>query len=157
MKEKTVNNFLKSNIKEENLVFLKIESVPRICCCCHCLCELWLKVNEKIYPQGPIEHESSAILTFKNEQIILEQHESGPELLTFIDSAAYIWKFVKFIISLSIDSFKKKDATRIKITKRIITTKQKVVGEFIFEIDSSKSSKEIATVINKISPNINSL
>ena len=112
--------------------------------------DFWETINNEIYPQGPIEHEGSAVLNIQNEQIVLEQHESGPELIAFLNSVTAICNFIKLLFSLSIDAFTKKGATKIKITKKIITTKQKLVNEAVFEIESSKSPEEIIKAVNKI-------
>ncbi len=150
MKEQTIKNFIEKNYKVENLVFLKIEPVPRRCCCSHCLPELWKNVNNEILPQGPIGHEASEILELNNEPTVLEQHESGPELLAFLTSITTIAKFIKFLLSLSIDSFRKRGAVKVKITRRLITTRQKIVSESTKEIELSGSTKEIINKLKEI-------
>jgi hypothetical protein len=150
MKEQTIKTFVENNRKDSNLVFLKIEPVPCSCCCSHCLTELWINVNDEIYPQGQIGHEDSKILVLNNEQVILEQHESGPELLAFLTSITAIGNFINFLFSLSIDSFRKKGAVKVKITKRVITTKQKIVSESIKEVELSNSTKEIIDELKEI-------
>jgi len=157
MKEQTVKTFVEKNYKRESLVFLKIEPVPNRCCCSHCLPELWKNINNEILPQGPIGHEASEILVLNNEPIILEQHESGPELLAFLTSITTIAKFIKFLFSLSIDSLRKRGAIKVKITRRLITTKRKVVSESIKEIEVSKSTKEIIDELKEIIKITNSL
>ena len=150
MKEQTIKTFMEKNKRDDNFIFLKIEPVPYSCCCSHCLPELWENINKEISPQGPIGHEASEIFIINDESIILEQHESGPELMVFINSLIHLYNFIKFLYSLSIDSFKKKGAIKIKITKRVITTKQKVVSESIKEVELSKSSEEIINKLKEI-------
>jgi len=157
MKEQTIKTFIEKNNKRENLVFLKVEPVPRRCCCSHCLPELWKNVNNEILPQGPIGHEASEILVVSDEPIILEQHETGPELLAFLTSITTIVKFIKFLFSLSIDSFRKRGAIKVKITRRLITTKQKIVSESTKEIELSNSTKEIIDKLKEIIKITNSL
>ena len=147
MKEQTIKTFVENNRKDSNLVFLKIEPVPRSCCRSHCLPELWGNINSEISPQGPIRHEASEILVLKDEPIVLEQHESGPELLVFIDALTTLYNFVKFLFSLSIDSCRKWGAVQVQIATRAITTEQKIVSESIKQIELSNSKKE---VINKL-------
>jgi len=146
----SIEDFVKDNPGKSNLVVFKIEPVPMFCCCSGCVRELWTTINGEIHPQGPIEHEGSAMLNIQNEQILLEQHESGPELIAFLNSVTAICNFIKLLFSLSIDAFTKKGATKIKIIKRTITTEQKLVNEAVFEIESSKSPEEISKAINKI-------
>jgi hypothetical protein len=148
--EKNIEELVKNSPRKDNLVVFKVEPVPRFCCCSHCVRDFWETINNEIYPQGPIEHEGSAVLNIQNEQIVLEQHESGPELIAFLNSVTAICNFIKLLFSLSIDAFTKKGATKIKITKKIITTKQKLVNEAVFEIESSKSPEEIIKAVNKI-------
>ncbi|PKL49679.1 MAG: hypothetical protein CVV39_02600 [Planctomycetes bacterium HGW-Planctomycetes-1] len=96
-----------------------------------------MSVNKKISPQGPIEHEGSAIINFQNEKIILEQHESGPELIAFLISlsANFVHDFAKWLFLNSVSAFQKKGATKIKLTRKIITTKRKTVDESTLEVD----------------------
>jgi len=148
--EKNTEELVKNSPRKDNLVVFKVEPVPKFCCCSHCVRDFWTTINDEIYPQGPIEHEGSAMLNIQNEQIVLEQHESGPKLIAFLNSVTTICNFIKLLFSLSIDAFTKKGATKIKITKRIITTKQKLVNEAVFEIESSKSPEEISKAVNKI-------
>jgi hypothetical protein len=150
MKEQTIKTFVKNNRKDNNLVFLKIEPIPSSCCCSHCLTELWINVNDEICPQGPIGHEDSKILVLNNEQVILEQHESGPELLAFLTSITAIGNFINFLFSLSVDSFRKRGAVKVKITTGVITTKQKIVSESIKEIELSNSKKEVIDKLKEI-------
>ena len=150
MKEQTIKTFMENNRKSSNLVFLKIEPIPRSCCCSHCLPELWRNINSEISPQGPIGHEASEILVLNDEPIILEQHESGPELLVFINALTTLYNFIKFLFSLSIDSFKKRGAVKVKITKRVVTTKQKIINESIKEIILSDSKKEVVDNLKEI-------
>jgi hypothetical protein len=53
---------------------------------------------------------------------------------------------------LSINAFKKKRATKIKIVKRVITTERKLVDESIIEIDlnQAQDEKELDKTLNKI-------
>ena len=151
MKAETITTFVENNSKDGNIVMLKIEPVTRFCCCSHCVPEFWTEINNEIHPQKPIEHEGVAVLTLNNEKFILEQHESGPELLAFLEAVNTIYNFIKLLLSLATDSFAKKGATKIKFTKRIMTTKQKLVAEEIFEIELSDISKnEVDEIISKI-------
>ncbi|MCX5632867.1 MAG: hypothetical protein NTW93_04225 [Phycisphaerae bacterium] len=146
-----IDEFIKNNSQKGDLVSFKIKPVSINCCCSGCLPEFWNKINNEISPQGPIEHEGSAILNIQNEQIILEQHESGPEIITFLNSITAVCNFIKLLFSMSIDAFTKKGATKIKFIKRTITTKQKLVDESILEIDLNqiKNGKELDKTLNK--------
>jgi hypothetical protein len=148
----SIKEFVKNNPQKSNLVVLKVEPAPTFCCCSGCVSELWTTINEEIYPQGPIEHEGSAILNIQNEQIILEQHESGPEIIAFLNSIINIFNFIKWLFSLSINAFKKKGATRIRIVKRIITTEHELVDESILEIDlkQGQDEKELDKTLSKL-------
>jgi hypothetical protein len=149
-----MTKFVQDNPKNSNIMSLKISpyletGYNSFCCCSGCLPEFWRAVNDKIRPQGPIEHEGSAILNIQNEQIILEQHESGPEFSAFLISlaATSVYDFAKWLLLSSINAFKKKGATKIKITKKITTTKQKIIDESTFEIDID--TKELGKIIEK--------
>ena len=146
-----IEEFVKNNPQKGNLVQFKIEPIPSRCCCSDCVSGLWDKVNDGISPQGPIEHEGFAILNIENEQVILEQHESGPEIIAFLNSVTAVCNFIKLLFSLSIDAFTKKGAAKIKIIKRTITTKQKLVDESILEIDLNqiKNGKGLDKTLNK--------
>jgi hypothetical protein len=151
MKAETITTFVENNSKEGNVVILKVEPVPRFCCCSHCVPEFWTEINNEIHSQKPIEHEGVAILTLNNEKFLLEQHESGPELLAFLEAVNTIYNFAKLLLPLSIDSFARKGAAKIKVTKRIMTTRQKLVAEEIFEIEiSDKSKNTLDKIISKI-------
>jgi hypothetical protein len=150
----SIKKFVKNNPQKGNLVFLKIKPIPvPFSCCSHSVPELWEAVNDKISPQGPIEHEGAVILNIENEQVILEQHESGPLIKTFLISlaTAAVYDLVKWLLLHSVDAFSKKGATKTKIIKKITTTKQKVVDEAILEIDlnQAKNGKELDKTLNK--------
>ena len=148
----SIEEFVKDNPQKGNLAVFKVEPVPMFCCCSGCVSDLWTTINDEIRPQGPIEHEGSAILNIQNEQIILEQHESGPEIIAFLNSVISIFNFIKWLFSLSINAFKKKGATKIKIVKRIITTERKLVDESIIEIDlnQTQDKRELDKTLNKL-------
>ena len=151
MKTERIRTFIENYSEDGDLVILKIEPVPRCCCCSGCLPSLWVKINEEIYPQGPIRHEDYAILKFQDKQIVLEQHESGPELLAFLESINTMSEFIKTLLSVAINSFVRKKTAKVKITKRTITSKQKLVDELILEIDTEQyRPKELGNVIRKI-------
>ena len=151
-----IGKFIKDNPQESNIISFKISPILKsgysFCCCSNCLWEFWREVNDKITPQWPIGHEGSAILNIQNEQVVLEQHESGPELIVFLISlsTASVYDFTKWLFLSSISAFKRKGATKIKITKKITTTKQKVVNESTFEIDFDrvKNAKEMDKIID---------
>jgi len=145
-----IENFAKKYDQKGEIIQFKIEPVGISCCCSHHLPEFWESVNDKISPQGPIEHEGGAIVNFKTEHIILEQHESGPEIIAFVSSLITIIGFVRWLFLSAIDSFKKKGITKLKIIKRTITSKRKVVNETILEIDLNyEDSNELEKKINK--------
>ena len=68
----------------EEVISLKIEPEQRMCCCSHCWPLVWKEVNDIIQPQGPISHEGRVVVEVDNEKYILEQHESGPEILLIL-------------------------------------------------------------------------
>jgi len=116
--KKSINiaDFVKNNPQKGNLVQFKIEPVPNSCCCSHHLPEFWEAVNDKISPQGPIEHEGAAILNIENEQVILEQHEGGPEIKAFLISlaAAAVYDLVKWLLLRSINAVQKNNNYKTK-------------------------------------------
>ena len=151
-----IETFVKNNPRDGDIISFKISPILgtgySFCCCSNCLQEFWREVNDKISPQEPIGHEGSAILNIQNEQVILEQYESGPEIKAFLISlaAASVFNFTKWLLLSSISAFKKKGATKVKITKKITTTKQKIVNESMFEIDFNnvKNAKELDKMID---------
>jgi hypothetical protein len=144
-----IDNFVKTYKQKGDIIQIKIEPFGISCCCSHCLPEFWKAINTKISPQGPIEHEGGAIVNLETEHIILEQHESGPEIVAFVSSLITIFDFVKWLFLSAMDSFKKKGITKVKIIKRTITTERKIVNETILEIDVN-NSETLDKQLNKL-------
>ena len=156
MTKNNLENFIKTVISNGNIIVLKIEPVPKCCCCSHCLPELWTEINADIRPQMPIGHEGSTILKFDGEQILLEQHESGP-LLAFLKRAEKIkvvYNFVERLFLLCANSFMDKGVSKIKISRKTITTKQKVIDEHMVEIKIDRlKNDDVNKILDKILSN----
>ena len=89
-----------NNIQE--VISLRIEPEPLHCCCSHCWPLVWEKVNALIYPQGPVQHEGRAVIKVNNEDYVLEQHESGPEILLLITASLNLITAVMNMIAVSL-------------------------------------------------------
>jgi len=156
MKVNNIENFVKTVAGKGNVIVLKIEPVPRCCCCSHCLPELWAKINVDIEPQVQIGHEGSAVLKFGEEQILLEQHESGPLLafLKYAEKIKVVYTFVERLFLLCTNSFRDKGVSKIRISRKTITTKQKVIDERMVEIEIDRFKKDdIGEILDKILSN----
>ena len=96
--------------------------------------------NQTIAPCGPIKHEGDALIKKDGNTFILEQHESGPEIVIYLALATASATLIKSVIDLITAIIKglsgehKKQPPRIKISKRQII-KGKVEEETLLEID----------------------
>lgn len=130
----------------QDIVSLRMEPEPEtMCCCSKCWPLVWQKVNDLIQPQGPVEHEGRAIVTFGNERCVLEQHESGPEIMLLVTASINLLSAVINLIVAVCSSLRKerKCPAKIKIVKRRFLRKR--VGEdLIIEInlDDSKLTND---------------
>ena len=130
---------LKTPKEYEKYISIKL-SPPSGCCCSDCWPTAWQRINSAIAPCGPIKHEGDALIKVSGDRFVLEQHESGPEIIIYLALATASATLVKSIIDLittvikSLSSGDRKQPPRIKISKRIII-KGKIQEEKLIEVD----------------------
>lgn len=123
----------------EKYISIKL-SPPSGCCCSNCWPETWQMVNKTIMPYGPIKHEGDALIGKDGNAFVLEQHESGPEILIYLAAATPSLPLVKSVIELittiikSLTNEHRKQPPRIKVSKRQLI-KGKIEEEYLVEID----------------------
>ena len=116
---------LKTPKEYEKYISIKL-SPPSGCCCSHCWPETWQIINQTIAPCGPIKHEGDALIKKDGNTFILEQHESGPEIVIYLALATASATLIKSVIDLITAIIKglsgehRKQPPRIKISKRQI-------------------------------------
>lgn len=134
----------------EDYIIIKIRPIPRGCCCFHCWPLTWSKINEHIAPFGQIIDEGDVVIGKDKERVVLECHESGPEIILYGIASGVISGLIVELIKIFLDNVKnedKKQAGIIKIT-RIRQIKGYVKEEDIIEINSSVLSKDIIKRLN---------
>jgi hypothetical protein len=130
---------LNTPLDYEKYISIKL-SPPSGCCCSNCWPETWKIVNQFIYPCGPIKHEGDAVIKKDGNIFVLEQHESGPEILVFLALATASATLAKSVIDLittiikGLSSEHRKQPQRIKIVKRRLI-KGNIEEEKLIEID----------------------
>ncbi|MFH1440449.1 MAG: hypothetical protein ABIH18_00170 [Candidatus Omnitrophota bacterium] len=138
----------------ENFLSIKLSPLDIGCCCSDCLPETWRITNEFIAPCGPIKHEGDVLIEKDGNKFVLEQHESGPEVLLSLALATAKVTLVKSIIDLLITIIKglskenRKKPSRIKIVSRRLNKKE----EELIEIDipiSKNTEKQLEEKIKK--------
>ncbi len=153
---------LKTPADYEKYISIKL-SPPSGCCCSDCWPETWQKVNKAIVPCAPIKHEGDALIGKGGNIFVLEQHESGPEIVLYLALATASVTLAKSVIDLittivkGVSNEQRKHPTQIKISKKQIV-KGKIEEENLIEIDIPISKdmekqlrKRIKQAINKIS------
>jgi hypothetical protein len=133
---------------------------PSGCCCSDCWPETWQTVNQSIYPCGPITHEGDALIEKDGNIFVLEQHESGPEILVYLALATASATLAKSVIDLITTIIKglstehRKQPPRIKIVKRRLI-KGNIEEEKLIEIDIPVSNKIEKQLEEKIKQALN--
>jgi len=138
----------------ENHISLKIECES--CCCSHCWPEVWRKVNESIHPQGPIVHEGRVeVKVGIGESFILEQHESGPEIIALTTASIALVTAIVSLISTMLHNLprERKCPDRIKFVKRKTVGKE-LSEEVMIEINAKDLGSDIK---NKFEQDINKI
>jgi len=73
-------SLLDADPSDEYLI-VKLLPEPLACCCSGCWPRTWHMVNDAIVPASPIPHEGDSLLSLAGHPVILESHESGPEIV----------------------------------------------------------------------------
>ena len=124
----------------EKYISIKLSPLHIGCCCSGCLHETWRIINEFIAPCGPVQHEGDALIEKGRNKFVLEQHESGPEIIVFLALATASLTLAKFIVDLisviikGLSNEHKKRPSRINISKKQLI-KGKVQEENLIESD----------------------
>ena len=136
---------------------IKIKPNKGGCCCFHCWPKTWASVNEYIAPFGPLRDEGDVLIENNNGKLVLECHESGPEIILYIGlgtaSILLIKSVVELIVALlkALEKEKRESCGHLKISKRRII-KGKTNEELIMEISfplSEMATKELNDKIEK--------
>ncbi len=150
---------LKTTSDYEKYISIKL-SPSSGCCCSDCWPETWQIVNQTIAPCGPIEHEGDALIKRDGNIFVLEQHESGPEILVYLALATASATLAKSVIDLitiiikGLSNEHRKQPAQIKIIKRCII-KGKAEEENLIEIDIPISKNTEKQLEEKIKQAIN--
>lgn len=145
----------------EKYISIKLFPLGIYCCCSDCLPETWSIVNEFIAPCGPVKHEGDALVKRDENKFVLEQHESGPEIIVYLAVATASLTLIKSIIDLisiivkGLSNERKKRPTRIKILKRQLI-KGEIEEENLIEIDIPISKDMQKRLEEKIKQSIKS-
>ena len=137
-------------------IILKITPDGGGCCCTNCWPETWRAVNRHIAPAGPIEHEGDVLLGDGNSLFVLEDHESGPEIVLYLGVATASILMAKAGLELIMTILKnviheRKHHPRIKLIKRFVT-KDAIEEEITMELDlplSDETAKKLESQIHK--------
>ncbi len=132
------------------VVSIRIEPDFKACCCCsHCWPLVWQQINEHIHPQGPVEHEGRLLLRIGDERLVLESHESGPEIIMLVAASINLVTAVINLVTVICSSLSKerKHPSRINIVKRRLV-KKKVSEETVLQISVAglMSDKDMANL-----------
>jgi hypothetical protein len=124
---------------EEDLAIIKLLPEPKTCCCFHCWPETWNKINNHIAPQGPIKDEGDILIVHQGKEIVLECHESGPEIAFYFKTAIDSIPLIKSIVDLLTTFIKamkedRKAPARIKLQYSYIR-KGKIEEKILAELD----------------------
>jgi hypothetical protein len=152
-------DLLKTSPDYEKYISIKL-SPPSGCCCSDCWPETWQIVNQTIYPCGPVKHEGDAVIKKDGDVFVLEQHESGPEILVFLALATASATLAKSVVDLITTIIKglagehRKQPPHIKIVKRRLI-KGIIEEENLIEIDIPISKNIEKQLEEKIKQAIN--
>jgi hypothetical protein len=140
----------------DDYIILKITLDGGGCCCMHCWPETWRAVNRHIAPAGPIEHEGDVLLGDGDSLFVLQDHESGPEIVLYLGGATALILMGKAVLELIMTILKsvirdRKHQPRIKLVKRFVT-KGEIEEEITMELDlplSDETAKKLESQVNK--------
>lgn len=130
---------LGTGTQTDNLICIKLKSDPNSCWCFkHEHNRLfWEEVNNYLGNQGPIENEGDLLLTVEDEVYILQCHESGPEILAFMQASTALIDAITNFIKVMVESLKKEhERSHLKIMKKKIDG-NKVLEEVVLDLKIS--------------------
>ena len=135
-------------IKVDDIVIYKLRPLEDGCCCSHCWKLTWKEINKNIKLNHYLEHEGSASLQ-ENNLVIIEDHESGPEIIDLGRSVIDLMVSIIGIIIIIVSARKNEKSTSgFKVSKIKYKNGEKV-EETIFELSGKMDSKEMQKIIEK--------
>jgi hypothetical protein len=139
----------------EDFLIIKLEPEPRSCCCFHCWPETWLAINQFIAPYGSIKDEGALLIKKDDYELVLECHESGPEIIVYLGLAVVSLDLIKSVVELitifvkTLQKEHRKTPARIKIvSRRIIKGSDK--DEILMELDIPLSDDVTDTLNSEV-------
>jgi len=139
-------HLLKTPAHYQDYISIKIKPIQGGCCCFHCWPKTWARINDYIHPLE-IRDEGDVLLETNNEKFVLECHESGPEIISYLEMGiSAIGLIITLLKFLQEDN---KTPAKIKIIKRRLI-KSQIEEEELMEIDFPLSD----TVVERINKNL---
>lgn len=71
----------------DGAVVVKLIEPGAGCACEDCWPRTWSSINDRLAEAGPVPHEGDALVSIGGERLVLESHESGPEIIAFLNVA----------------------------------------------------------------------
>lgn len=93
-------------IDYEDYISFKIKPTEEGCCCLNNWSITWDTINKYIYPNGPVKNEGAVVLDKNKMKLVLECHESGPEIIAYLGLGTASIILVKSIIDLIVTVLK---------------------------------------------------
>jgi len=145
---------IKPTNRHNDYVIIKIEPSQGGCCCFHCWPSTWEAINKYIYPFGPLKDEGDVLIEKNNDRLVLECHESGPEIIVYLNLITKLVDFIKTVIDLIVTLLKARQnecgnrPCKFKIVKRYQIGKK--FKEEVMEIDLPLRSETIKRIEENI-------
>jgi hypothetical protein len=107
---------------------LKLEPLTGDCCCFHCWPDTWRAINEEFGGDTPMKDEGDLLVSFPDapRSIVLECHESGPEIIVYIGVLAASLALADRIVSLVLTLLKARQRDRGRPTPELRMTARRV-------------------------------
>jgi hypothetical protein len=91
----------------EKYTLIKIRPTNGGCCCFHCWPKTWFSFNDYIAPNKPIKDEGDVLIRKNNEKLVVECHESGPEIIFYGAVSGILSGLIVELIKLFIENLYK--------------------------------------------------
>lgn len=143
----------------ENYVSIKIKPAEGGCCCLNHWSKTWDTINEYIYPSGPVKNEGDVIIDKNKTRLVLECHETGPEIIVYLGFGTASIVLVKSVIDLIITILKARQneyhnhSGKFKIIRRR-QIKGEIDEEEIMELDLPLSEDNIKKLNEVVKENL---
>jgi len=139
-------------VNEHDVLVFKISPNERDCCCTNCWYGTWSYINNNLKLNHPITHEDGALVTLNNVDFVLEDHESGPEIIVWIEAGSALINMVSAIITLIcviIDKRKIEKPSSTFSIKKIIYKNGKPKEKIIIKIPQNMDRKAIKKLLKE--------